>query len=105
MTFVEDEVDDGEHRSESVGQVGVVRYPVRDVGGPDLALGAHEALGHRRLGDQQGPGDLRGLQPGDEPQCQCDLRLGTERRVATREDQSQAVVVHGTHFDFFVGGV
>ena len=36
------------------------RHPERDARGADLALGAHEPLRHRRLGDQEGAGDLVG---------------------------------------------
>ena len=50
---VVDQVDDGQHRPEPVGQLVLLRHPVRDAGGLDLALGTHEALRHRRLGDQE----------------------------------------------------
>ena len=50
VALVEDQVDDGEHRGEPVGQQVVGRHAERDPGGLDLALGAHEPLRHRRLG-------------------------------------------------------
>ena len=95
VALVEDEVDDGEHRPQPVGQLGVDGHAVGDVGGPDLVLGPHEPLGHRRLGDEEGPGDLGGLQPGDQPQRQRHLGAGGQGGVAAGEDQAELVVGHG----------
>ena len=69
----------------------------------DLVLGPHEALRHRRLGHEEGPGDLGGLQPGDEPQGEGHLGARRERRVAAREDQAELVVGHGADLLGFVG--
>jgi hypothetical protein len=49
------------------GQIGVGRDAVRNLRVADLALGSHESLSHRRLGDEEGAGDLGCLQPADEP--------------------------------------
>ena len=59
VPLVEDQVDDREHEREPVGQLRVPRHPVRDARGADLALGPDQALGHRRLGHEEGAGDLR----------------------------------------------
>src|SRR6478672_11408765 len=58
MTLVEDEVHDRQHRSQPVGELGVARDPVGDVGVADLALGPDEPLGHGRLGHEEAAGDL-----------------------------------------------
>ena len=48
VALVEDQVDDRQHGGEAVGQQVVGRHAERDAGRLDLALGAHEPLGHRR---------------------------------------------------------
>jgi hypothetical protein len=95
VALVEDQVHRGEDRGQPVGQRGVARDGEGDARVAQLALGAHDALLHRRLGDQEGAGDLRGLQAADEPQGQPHPRLEGERRVAAGEDQRQAVVGDG----------
>src|SRR3954454_17045161 len=67
----------------------------RDAGVADLPLGPDEALGERRLRDEEGASDLRRLEPADEAQRQRDLRLRRERRVAAGEDQLEPLV--GNH--------
>ena len=89
------QVEDGQDRPEALGQFRLTRDPIRDVGGLDLVLGPDESLGHRRFGDQEGPGHLGRGQATEQPQRQGDLRLGRERRVAAREDQAESVVLHG----------
>ena len=59
VALVEDEVDDGEDAGEAIGDLGVVGDAVGDPRRRDLALGAHQALGHRRLGHEEGARDLR----------------------------------------------
>jgi hypothetical protein len=63
VALAEDEVEHGEHDSEPLGQPVVGRDLEGDPGVPDLALGAHQALRHRRLGDQERASDLRRGQP------------------------------------------
>ena len=58
VALVEDQVDDGENGREAVRQVGLFGDPVGDTGVSDLALGPHQSLGHRRLGDQERVRDL-----------------------------------------------
>ena len=96
VALVEDEVHDGQHPGETLGQVGVARHAVRDAGVADLGLGPHEPLGHRRLGDEEGGGDLRGREPAEQAERQGDPRLDGEGGVAAREDQAEPLVAHGT---------
>ncbi len=103
VALVEDEVDDGQDRTQPVGQLGVGRDSVGDVGGLDLALGPHEPLGHRRLRDEEGTGDLGCLQPGDEPQGERHLGARRQGRVAAGEDQAQLVVDQGPDLLGLVG--
>ena len=80
IAFVENEIDDLQHRSEprreffaARGLIGQPRFRK----GP---LGAHDALGDRRLRHQEGPGDLLGGQAADHPQRQ--RRAGLARQTA-----------------------
>ena len=93
--LVEDQVDDGEHGGQPVGQQVVGRHPEGDPGRLDLALGAHQPLRHRRLGDEEGARDLgRGEAP-ERAQGERDLRLGGERWVAAGEDKLEPLVGEG----------
>jgi hypothetical protein len=93
--LVEDQVDDGQHGPEAVGELGLAGDPVGDPGVADLALGPDQPLGHGRLGHQEGAGDLGRGEPAQQPQRQGHLGAGAERRVAAGEDQAQPVVGHG----------
>ena len=92
VALVEDQVDDREHRGEAVGEQVRRRHAERDPGGLDLALRAHEPLGHRRLGDEEGAGDLVGRQPAERPQRERDLGVERERRMAAGEEQLEPLV-------------
>ena len=81
-----------EHRGGALGELVALGQPEGDARQHDLALGAHQPLGHRRLGYQVGPGDLAGREAADRTQGQRDLGLRRERRVAAQEDQPQLVV-------------
>ena len=93
VALVEDQVERprAPPSSRSGSSLGV-RHLVRDPRVADLALRADEALRHRRLGDQEGAGDLRRRQAAERAQGERDPRLRRERRVAAGEDQPQAVV-------------
>ena len=95
VALVEDQVDDGEHRGEAVGQQVIGRHAERDAGGLDLLLRAHEALRHRRLGDEERARDLGRGQPAERAQRERDLRVGRERGVAAREDELEPLVREG----------
>jgi hypothetical protein len=58
VALVEDQVERGEHRGESVGQLVVGRHDIGDAGAGDLALRPDEPLLHGRLGGQKCMGDL-----------------------------------------------
>ena len=88
----EEDVDDGEHGVDAGGQLLDGRYPIRDARRSDLLLGPGETRRHRRLTDQEGPGHLGRREPADETERQRDLRIGRDGRMATGEDQSQAIV-------------
>ena len=94
VAFVEDEVDDGQHRAESCRQLRRLGHTVRDARVADLPLRTNEPLRHRRLGDEEGARDLGRRQSADQSQCERDLDARRERRMAAGEDQSQLVVAH-----------
>src|SRR5918993_140701 len=60
-----------------VGQLGGARDAVGSVVVAQLALGADDPLGERGLGNEEGAGDLAGVDP-EEPQGECDLGVGGE---------------------------
>ena len=90
---VVDEVDNGEHGPQPLGQLVLRWHPVGDVGDLDLAFGADQTLGHGRLGDEEGPRHLIGAQPAEQPQRERHLRLKGQSRMAAGEDQPEPVVV------------
>jgi hypothetical protein len=94
---VVDQVDDGQHGAEAVGQLGRLRHAVGDLGGLDLVLGADETTRHRWLCHQERSCDLLGRQAAKQPQSERHLRLRGQSRVAAGEDEPQPVVVHGSH--------
>ena len=59
----------------------------------DALLGPADALGHRRLGHEEGRRDLGRGQAAHRPQGQRHLRRRGERRMAAQEQQRQLVVV------------
>ncbi len=95
VALVEHQVQDGQHGLEPLGEHVARRDPVRDVRVPDLPLGPDQPLGHGRLGDQEGPGDLGGGQPSQGAERQGDPGVDGQRGVAAREDQPQPVVLDG----------
>ena len=58
----------------------------------DLALGADEPLGHRRLGDEERPADLGRGQARDRLERQRHPRVERERRMAAGEQHAQPLV-------------
>ena len=63
VALVEDQVQDLQDPVEALGQEVVRRDSIGDAGVADLPLRAHEPLGERRLGHEEGPRDLRRLSP------------------------------------------
>ncbi len=92
VPLVEDQVDDGENGVEALRQDVVRRHAVGNPGFADLLFGPHEPLRHRRRGEQKGAPDLLRRESAERFQGQRDLRFRSERRMAAREDEPQAVV-------------
>ncbi len=68
----------------------------------DLALRPDQALGHRRFGNQERPGDLGGGEAGDAAQGERHLVLDANRRMAAPEDEPELIV---THPGLLLGGI
>ncbi len=92
VALVEDQVDDCQHRGQTVRQQMRRRDTERDARRPDLRLGTDEPLGHRLVRDEEGAGNLLDGQPAERAQRQRDLRVERERRMAAREQQLQPLV-------------
>ena len=95
---VVDEIQHRQHRAEPVRQVGIRRHSIRDVGCLDLVLGPHQTFRHCRLGHQKRTGHLIDTQTPKQSQGQGNLVFSTQCRMATGEDQSKLVVLHGPAF-------
>jgi hypothetical protein len=78
------------------------RHPERDLGGLDLALGPHQPLGHGRLGNQEGAGDLGSGQAAERPQGERVLRVNGQRRAAAGEDELEPLVGEGRGVHLFL---
>ena len=87
-------------------------HPLGELGGVDLAepgtrrldggLRPADALRHRRLGDEEGAGDLRGGEAPDGAQGQGELRRRRHGRMAAEHEQVEGVVgVGGGRVDGF----
>ena len=97
VALVEHEVEHREDGSEPFGQQVVGRDAEGDARGADLSLRSHEALRHRRLGDEERMRDLGRREATDLAQCQRHAALRGERRVAAREDEGEPVVRDRAH--------
>ena len=93
IAFVEDQVDDAEHRGQPLGQQLARRHLVGNAGLLDLALGAHQALRRRRLGFEEGARDLARAQAAERAQGEGHLRRLGEGRMAAGEDEAQPIVL------------
>jgi hypothetical protein len=67
--------------------------------GFDPLLGAADALGDGRLGDQKRSRDLGGAQAAHRPQGQRDLRYGCQGGMAAEQEQLDRVIRHSTQLD------
>ncbi len=92
VALVEDEVDHLQHRGQPLAKLGAARNLEGHLLLGQRALGAYDALGNGRLGDQEGARDLVGGQAADQAQRQGHARLGGEHRMAGGEDEAQQVV-------------
>ena len=84
--------DRRQHGIEPLGPRLRSRHFERHAGLRDLALGSDQALRERRLRKQECSGDLAGRESAHEPQRQRRARIRRNRRMATHEDQAQALV-------------
>ncbi len=87
-----DEVDRGEDGVHPLGELVAAGDAVGGVVGAELALGPHDALGHRGLGHEERPGDLGCLEPSEEAQGERHLGVRRQGWVAAEEHQPQLVV-------------
>ena len=92
VAFVEDEVDDLEHRRQPRGQLGAARHLERHARLGQRPLGAHDPLRDRRLGDEEGARDLVGREAAEQPQRQRHARLGREHGMTGDEHEPQQIV-------------
>ena len=95
VALVEDQVEHGEHRGHPLRNVLRTRDAVGDVRRLDLLLGAGDPLGHRRLGDEEGGGDLGHGEATEQPERESHAVLRSEGGVAAGEHQPQPVVLDG----------
>ncbi len=92
VALVEDQVQDGQHPIQPLGQQLGRRDAVGDGGSADLALGPYEPLLDRRLAHHEGARDLAAGETTHGPKRERHARVGRERRVTAGEDQPQAFV-------------
>ena len=92
VPLVEHQVEHAQDTLDALGPQLRRRDAVGDAGVLDLGPRADQPLLHRRLGDQERPGDLGGRQPAQRPQGERHPRRHRQRRVAAGEDQAQPLV-------------
>ena len=92
IAFVEDEIDDLQHRGEPLDEFLAARGFVGQPGFRERPLRAHDALGNGRLRQQEGARDLVGGQAADHPQRQRRAGLARQARMTGGEDQPQQFV-------------
>src|SRR5207237_7353600 len=105
ISLIEDEGDDGEHRSKTAREVRLIWDPIRNARVANLALGAGRPLCHGRLGYQEGPRDLGGRETAEKPQRERDLNVAGQCRMTAGKNQSEALVAHGALLGLFVARV
>ena len=76
IAFVEDEIDDAQHRIESLRQIGKGRDVVRNAGAFDFSLRPYDALCYRGSCREKGARDFFGRESADLAQRQGHLRVG-----------------------------
>jgi hypothetical protein len=92
VPLVEEEVDHGSDRGETLAALDGARCLEGHVGRRYCALGPGDPLLHRRLGDEEGAGDAGDGHAGDDPERQRDLPGGAEAGMAADEEEPQDVV-------------
>jgi hypothetical protein len=97
VALVEEQVDDGEHGAEALGEQVVRGHAKGDARLADAPLGAHEPLRKRRLGDEEGARDLTRGEAGHLAQREREARLGRQRGMAAGEDEREPLVGDRAH--------
>ena len=93
VALVEDQVEHVQHDAQPLGALAArAACSKPPPAALMLLLGPADALGHRRLGHEEGAGDLGRGQAADGAQGERELRRRRERRVAAEEEQGQRVV-------------
>ena len=92
VALVENQVDHRQHGVQPRGHVVRVGHGERNAGLADLALGTHEALGHRGGWHHKRARDLVRFKATQRAERERDLGFVGEGRVAAGEDQPQAIV-------------
>src|SRR5437773_6351158 len=94
VALIEDEIDDVQHARETIREGRTLGDVVGDPGVADLGLGANDALGQRRRGDEKGRRDLLGRESANLAQRHGDLCIGIQCRVTAGENEAKAVIYH-----------
>jgi hypothetical protein len=95
VAFVEQQVDDLEHRLEARLELGAARQFEAGARLTQLPLRTYEALRNGRLRCEQRAGDLRDAEAADGLQTEGDPRVAGQRRMAAEKDHPQLVVAEG----------
>ena len=92
IALVEQQIDHRRHRRDALCAFGRTWRLERHIGFGNALLGAGDALFHRRVADQEGAGDLRHAQAGDDAQGQRDLLGRGQIGMAADEQQPEHIV-------------
>ena len=99
IAFIENEVDDLEHRGQPRRPFGAARHLEGQSGLCDRLLRADDTLRDRGLARQEGAGDLVRRQAADHLEGERRAGVGRQHGVAGREDEAQQlvaeIIVHG----------
>ncbi|MEJ2459830.1 MAG: hypothetical protein P8Y58_17500 [Novosphingobium sp.] len=93
VAFVEYQIDDPQHGFQAIRQLGGSGDLIGNARVADFGLGAHDALGQGRQGNEKGMGDFFGGETAYLAQGKGDLGVRRQGRVAAGEDQPQKVVL------------
>ena len=96
IALIEHQVDNRQDRFKPLGQITRSRNLERDRGVADLRLRAHQALSQCRGSREERTGDLLRRQTANLPESERDLHLAVDGRVATGEDEPEAVILNLT---------
>ena len=95
VTLVEDQVEHVQDDAQAVGALRLRGQAEWDTACLDLVLGAADALGDRRLRDEQRARDLGGRQSADRAKREGELGGRRQRGMRAQEEQGEGVVLVG----------